>query len=313
MTPENNDDSNAAKPIDPAEWEDMLDKYENSDDPVQCTEAIMKGRLYFHTLNIENKEKKFPKLAKAYCNYFKCFRDCILTDPELANREDLQAEKESLLETFEESVEDFVCLNDALNTYIGLKEPEEMIKARLDGCRKRGEGLYKDISRPVRDLFIDHIKKDAFKDFLKKEFGNVEIIKYWEGKEDYKMACDALKEEDDENPFWDEMIGILEEFLGGTSLPHNEAIATHLNDPTVSESYVFPELDRETEKAIASGNYEEFFEFIAGIEGMPEEFVLPEERDYYSMKKAIDDCYIKLFVRHPLFQKVMQAFEKLKK
>ena len=234
------------------EWKDVMIKYKNSKDPVECTEALTKGRLYYLTLSIKEKETFFGDLSNTYRNYFATIRENISEE-----------DKNDLVEIFEEAVEDWAGLNDALDTFIGLKEPDDLKKKRLEDCEARGRLIFESLPASVNKVFHEQMEKTEFKEFLQREFGNVEIINYLKENEEMKEAREALIEEDKTNPFFDETISILNKIMGGRDLTKkasaDDSQETDNSDPTLKE---FSEIVKDAKK---SKDFETVLSYLTGL------------------------------------------------
>lgn len=239
--------------INPKEWKEVAEKYKDSTDPVECAEALMKGRLYFLTLSIAEKEAFYKTLAKIYRNYFNSVRENMTAD-----------EKLDLIETFEEGVEDWAGLNDALDTFIGLKEPDDAKKTRLSGCEARGKEMFDKLPNFVARAFLERIGEPAFEEFLKREFGNTEIINYLKDNKEMELAREALIDEDKTNPFFGEMTTILKGILGGNAGPKDSAMPENVINATNSSSPIVEEFAKTVEEFKQKKDPSTIIEYIKG-------------------------------------------------
>lgn len=283
--------------VNPGEWKDVMTKYKNSKDPVECTEALMKGRLYYLTLSIKEKETFFGDLSNTYRNYFATIRENISEE-----------DRNDLVEIFEEAVEDWAGLNDALDTFIGLKEPEDIKKKRLEDCELRGRLIFDSLPASVSKVFHDHMEKPDFKDFLKREFGNVEIINYLKDNEEMKAAREALIEEDQTSPFFDETISILTKIMGGREMTKkataDESQEAENSDPTLKE---FSEIVKESKK---SKDHETVLSYLTGLN--IDNFTKPASNTYEAWLESMQKFEAEQTEENPTFKGIFALFKTLK-
>lgn len=239
-TPADNADS--ADAVRPEEWRKIADNFKNSEDPVERTEALLRGRLYYLSLPTDKKVEYYDTLSLLYRNFFNIDRE---NDP--------PEFEENLTETFEEAVEDWAGLNDALDNFIGLEEDEESKTKRLNDNEARCNTMFSELNPDVAKKFLEHVGTGDFKTFLKKEFGNTDIIEYLKDNEEMKDAVANLKEEDEENPFFDETIDILKKVLESRVQQHGQPVIDLKS--TAQTNPLIKTLNDVLKQCKASGNY----------------------------------------------------------
>ena len=123
-----------------SEWGEFLTRRRASADPVELSEALLKGRVWFQLQTLEIKLKSFENLARIYRNFFCTFKETLSP-----------ADKQKVTEVFEEAVQDWTNLYIHLSSFVGLAEPRSEKVARLRDYEKRATLLFEGTPSAKRD------------------------------------------------------------------------------------------------------------------------------------------------------------------
>lgn len=185
-----------------SEWGEFLTRYQASTNPVELSEALLKGRIWFQLQPSEIKLKNFENFAKIFRNFFCSFKETLSSK-----------DKEKVVEVFGEAVEDWTNLEIQLSTFVGFAEPRSKKIARLRDYGERAKLLFEGIPLAVKEALVEKIKSSDFRSFLERKAGNRDMVLHLEGEEGMEDVRAALAVEDQHSPFIRETEEIIENIL----------------------------------------------------------------------------------------------------
>lgn len=205
MTTERRDKILSGDQVNPEDWRSQAERaLKEPKNAIAFTEGLLKARLYFHTLSLEEKVKYFETLAKMYRTYFSLSH--------YGTEDELQKD---VAEQLEDAVEDWGEMILAQDTFIGIVEPEDKKKQRLEQWQQYASKFFEEIKDNIKAHLHKHASSPEFQKYLRKMFGNVDMIEFLKDNPDMQNCRNYLIKEDEENPFFNEVTVILNTLLAG--------------------------------------------------------------------------------------------------